>query len=87
MLLFLDRNDTPYTPEKFFTEVILLRCCGAPGPVYSQFIHAAWSFARILLFLFFVFVVVMAFGDAYSVSTTNQLLATVVGGFIPFLFR
>ena len=87
LLMFLDRQDTPYTPEKFFYDAITLNYCGAPGPLYLQFLRAFWSFARILLFLFFVFVVVMAFGDAYSVSTTNQLLATVAGGFIPFLFR
>lgn len=87
MLMFLDRRDTPYTPEKFFYDAITLNYCGAPGPLYLHFISAFWSFSRILLFLFFVFVVVMAFGDAYSVSTTNQLLATVAGGFIPFLFR
>lgn len=87
MLMFLDRLDTPYTPEKFFYDAIMLNYCGAPGPLYMHFIRAFWSFGRILLFLFFVFVVVMAFGDAYSVSTTNQLLATVAGGFIPFLFR
>ncbi|KAL8610251.1 hypothetical protein ACOMHN_038946 [Nucella lapillus] len=87
VLMFLDRQDTPYIPEKFFYDVILLNYCGAPGPLYKHFLAAFWSFANILLFLFFVFVVVMAFGDAYSVSTTNQLLATVAGGFIPFLFR
>ncbi|KAK7101544.1 uncharacterized protein [Littorina saxatilis] len=87
MLMFLDRQDTPFTPEKFFYDVINLNYCGAPGPLYVHFIGAFWTFGRILLFLFFVFVVVMSFGDAYSVSTTNQLLATVAGGFIPFLFR
>nr|KAG5705591.1 hypothetical protein BaRGS_034789 [Batillaria attramentaria] len=87
MLMFLDRKDTPYTPEKFFYDSIVLSYCGAPGPLYLSFIAAFWSFGRILLFLFFVFIVVMAFGDAYSVSSTNQLLATVAGGFIPFLFR
>lgn len=87
MLIFLDRLDTPYTPEKFFHEVILLDCYGSPGPLYKQILDAIWSFGRILLFLFFVFVVVMAFGDAYKVSTTNQLLATVAGGFVPLLFR
>ena len=85
--MFLDKLDTPYTPEKFFKDSIMLDYYGAPGPIYISMIAAFWSFGYILLFLFFVFIVVMAFGDAYSVSSTNQLLATVAGGFIPFLFR
>lgn len=87
LLLFLDKRDTPFTPEKFFYDTICLDYCGAPGPLYVTFTAAAWSFGYILLFLLFVFVVVMAFGDAYSVSSTNQLLATAAGGFVPFLFR
>ncbi|XP_076447500.1 uncharacterized protein LOC143284575 isoform X2 [Babylonia areolata] len=87
VLMFLDRQDTPFTPEKFFYDAILLNYYGAPGPLYKHFLAAFLSFGKILVFLFFVFVVVMAFGDAYSVSTTNQLLATAAGGFIPFLFR
>jgi hypothetical protein len=28
----------------------------------------------------------MSFGDAYKMSSTNQMLATLAGGFIPFIF-
>lgn len=87
MLLFLDRNDTPHTPEKFFYDTITLDYYGAPGSLYVNFVSAFWSFGKILIFLVFVFIVVMALGDAYSVSSTNRLLATVFGGFVPFLFR
>ncbi|GFO23165.1 hypothetical protein PoB_004967000 [Plakobranchus ocellatus] len=87
LLVFLDRYDTPYTPEKFFFETIDLNYFGCPGPIYTNVLAAIWEFLKIVLFLLFIFIVVMAFGDAYQVSTTNQLLATVVGGFVPFLFR
>ncbi|KAK3769986.1 hypothetical protein RRG08_061958 [Elysia crispata] len=87
MLVFLDKYDTPYTPEKFFFETIDLNYFGCPGPIYTNVLAALWEFLKIVLFLLFIFIVVMAFGDAYQVSTTNQLLATVVGGFVPFLFR
>ncbi|GFS22117.1 hypothetical protein ElyMa_001609300 [Elysia marginata] len=87
LLVFLDKYDTPYTPEKFFFNTIDLNYFGCPGPIYTNVLAAVWEFLKIVLFLLFIFIVVMAFGDAYQVSTTNQLLATVVGGFVPFLFR
>jgi hypothetical protein len=37
------------------------------------------------MFLLFVTLVVLAFGDAYSISISNQLLATVAGGFVPWI--
>ncbi|CAL1536303.1 unnamed protein product [Lymnaea stagnalis] len=86
MLLFLDQHDTPYTPEKFFHETIDLNYYQCPGPIYKNVWLAVLQFLQIVLFLMFVFVVVMAFGDAYKVSTTNQLLATVVTGVVPFMF-
>ncbi|CAG5118880.1 unnamed protein product, partial [Candidula unifasciata] len=87
MLVFLDKKDTPLTPEKFFYETITLNYFGCPGPIYRNVCSAVWDFLKILMFLMFVFVVVMALGDAYQISTTNQLLATVVGSFVPFIFR
>nr|KAG5705592.1 hypothetical protein BaRGS_034790 [Batillaria attramentaria] len=86
LLLFLDKQDTPYIPERFFEETVDLNYCGCPGKLYVNLLAALWSFLQIIVFLLFVFVVVMAFGSAYSVSSTNQLLATVAGGFIPFVF-
>lgn len=87
MLVFLDMKDTPLTPEKFFYKTIALNYFGCPGPIYRNVCSAVWDFLKIVLFLMFVFVVVMALGDAYQISTTNQLLATVVGSFVPFIFR
>ena len=68
MLVFLDKYDTPYTPEKFFFETIDLNYFGCPGPIYTNVLAALWEFLKIVLFLLFIFIVVMAFGDAYQVS-------------------
>ena len=57
---------------------------GSPGPVDRSLLEATGKFFIIILFLVFVFFVVMSFGDAYNISTTNQILATLAGGFIPF---
>ena len=86
MLLFLDSEDTLYTPEKFFFQTLQLHYWGSPGPLYASLLKAFWGFLYILLFLMFVFVVVMAFGDSYKVTPTNQLMVTVAAGFLPFLF-
>ena len=87
MLMFLDSHDTLYTPEKFFFQTLQLHYWGSPGPLYASLLKAFWGFLYILLFLMFVFVVVMAFGDTYEVSSTNRLLATVAGGLVPFLYK
>jgi len=42
---------------------------------------------RIVLFIGFVFVIVLSFGAVYKISSTNQTLATVVGGFLPMILR
>uniref|UniRef100_A0A0B7AZA9 Uncharacterized protein n=3 Tax=Arion vulgaris TaxID=1028688 RepID=A0A0B7AZA9_9EUPU len=87
MLVFLDSYDTPLIPERFFYETTNLNYFGCPGPIYRNVCSAVREFLKIVLFLLFVFVVVMALGDAYQISTTNQVLATVIGGFVPFIFR
>jgi hypothetical protein len=40
-----------------------------------------------MVFLGLIFLVVLSFSSIYKLSTTNQLLATVVGGFLPMIFR
>ena len=85
--MFMDSQDALYTPEKFFFQTIELNYWGCPGPLHASLLKAFWSFLYILLFLLLVFIIVMAFSDAYKVSSTNRLMVTVAGGLIPFLFR
>ena len=86
-LIFLDIRDTPYSPVNFFHRSITLNCHGCPGELRIQMLKAFITFGKMVLFLLFVAIIVMAFGDAYDVSATNQLLVTVIGGFVPFVFK
>ena len=87
LILFIDRDDTPRIPRKLFDDTCQIQVDGTPGPVYRSLMVATAKFLAIILFLVFVFVVVMSFGDVYRISTTNQMLATLAGGFMPYIFR
>ena len=86
LILFIDNNDIPRIPKKLFEEVCDIEVPGSPGPVYRSLILATGKFFLIILFLIFVFIVVLSFGDVYKISSTNQMLATMAGGFMPFIF-
>jgi predicted membrane channel-forming protein YqfA (hemolysin III family) len=60
---------------------------GVPGPLIYNIVRATWRFLCICLFLLFVVLIVLAFGDNYKISGTNQMLATLAGGFLPWVFR
>ncbi|XP_048252729.1 uncharacterized protein LOC124146152 [Haliotis rufescens] len=85
LLVFLSSMDQPFTPEKFFFETINMNYCGCPGKLWQNTLYAFYNFMKIMVFLFFVVIVVLAFGNQFS--TTNQMLATLAGGFVPFVFR
>ena len=87
LVLFVDSEDMPRIPHQLFHEVCEINIAGAPGPVYRSLIEATKEFLQIVMFLVFVFIIVMSFGAVYKVSTTNQMLATLAGGFLPFLMR
>ena len=87
LLLFLDSFDTPRIPLRLFQKVCEIRVHGAPGPVYINLLRATGQFLIIVIFLFFVMIVVMAFGNVHQVSSTNQTLATLAGGFVPMLLK
>ncbi|XP_013419982.1 uncharacterized protein LOC106180515 [Lingula anatina] len=87
LVLFVDRNDTPRIPRKLFEKMCQIEVAGSPGPVYKNLLRATAKFVCILIFLLFVFIVVATFGNIYKISTTNQMFATLAGGFIPFMLR
>ena len=87
LILFIDSEDTPRIPKKLFDDVCEIRVAGSPGPVYRSLLDATKKFLMIILFLVFVFIVVLTFGESYNMSSTNQMLATMAGGFMPFMFR
>lgn len=87
LMLFLDSFDTPRIPLNLFKKLCEVRVHGAPGPVYINLLKATGKFSIIVVFLFFVMIVVMAFGSAGQMSSTNQTLATLAGGFVPMLLK
>ncbi|XP_061187941.1 uncharacterized protein LOC133195968 [Saccostrea echinata] len=87
VLLFLDNHDKPYITRTFFFKAAHIDHVGCPGSLYKNLLCALRQFLVIILFLLFVVVVVMAFGNEYSVSGVNQMLATLAGGFLPWVFR
>jgi hypothetical protein len=87
VLLFLDNHDKPYVTRTFFFKSAYMDHVGCPGSLYKNLISALRQFLTIILFLVFVVIVVMAFGNEYSVSGVNQMLATLAGGFLPWIFR
>ncbi len=87
LLLFVDRKDVPRIPKELFKKICNIEAPGCPGPIYQGLLKATRQFLYMVLFLAFVLIVVMSFGDVYEVSSTNQMLLTLAGGFVPFVVR
>ena len=87
LLLFTDSSHRPYLPEKFFYYVCHLPYEGIPGSILLSYLKAFKKFLIILFFLSFIFILVRTFFELYKVSSTNQTLVTLVGGFIPLFLQ
>lgn len=87
LVLFVDNEDMPRIPRKLFDDVCQIKVAGVPGPVYRGLLFGIKQFLKIAIFIFFVFVVVLSFGEVYKMSSTNQMLATLAGGFLPAILR
>ncbi|CAL1541424.1 unnamed protein product [Lymnaea stagnalis] len=87
LLLFFSRDDSLYMSKKFLFHCCTMTCAGAPGPLEENYINATLQFAKIGVFLLFVFLVVMAYGSTYYISPTNHLFVTLVSGLIPLIIR
>ena len=87
LLLFLDTDDIPYIPKDFLFKASKLGHVGCPGPVYMLYLKALVELIWITLFLGFVMLVILAFGEANNISGANQTLAALASGFLPFVFR
>ncbi|CAC5398696.1 unnamed protein product [Mytilus coruscus] len=84
IILLLDQYDKQYITKKFFFEICKIRTDG-PGPLADHILKAVRRFLTIGIFLVFVTIVVLAFGESYSISFPNQLLATLAGGVVPLI--
>ncbi|CAG2236507.1 unnamed protein product [Mytilus edulis] len=83
IILLLDRHDKQYITKKFFFEIC--KTTDGPGPLVDHIIKAVRRFLTIGIFLVFVTIVVLAFGESYSISFSNQLLASLAGGVVPLI--
>jgi hypothetical protein len=77
----------PRIPRQLFDDVCQIRVAGVPGPVFRGLLEAFEQFVKVVLFVLFVFIIVLTFGAVYKVSSTNQMLATLVGGFLPMMLK
>lgn len=87
LALFLSSEDEPMIPKHLFLKSCLMPYYNAPGDLLMCYVRAVAEFIIISLFLIFVFVVVLTFGETYKVSATNQMLATAAGGIVPFMLK
>lgn len=87
LVLFVDNEDMPRIPKKLFKNVCEIKVAGVPGPVYRGLMLAMKGFLKIVVFIVFVFMVVLTFGSVYQMSNTNQMLAALAGGSLPFILR
>ncbi|KAK3584424.1 hypothetical protein CHS0354_017702 [Potamilus streckersoni] len=86
LILFLSTNDMPFVPRKFFFDACKMPHYFCPGELLFNYLRAFGEFSTIVAFLLFVLVIVLAFGETNQLSATNQLLATLAGGFLPWIF-
>ena len=86
-IFFVDKKDVPRIPRELFEQICHIEAPGCPGPVYKGLLGATQKFLYMVVFLVFVAIVVNTFGNMYDVSSTNQLLVTLAGGFVPFVIR
>ncbi|KAL3853807.1 hypothetical protein ACJMK2_017316 [Sinanodonta woodiana] len=87
LVLFLSTNDMPFIPRKFFFHACKMPHYSCPGELLFNYLRAFGELSTIVAFLLFVLVIVLSFGETYQLSATNQLLATLAGGFLPWIFR
>ncbi len=87
LVLFIDYKDSCRIPKELFRQITNIEAPGCPGPIGLGLIQALKQLVYMVTFLFCVVIVVMTFGDTYEVSTTNQFLMTMAGGFVPFFIR
>ncbi|KAL3879054.1 hypothetical protein ACJMK2_031368 [Sinanodonta woodiana] len=87
VLLFLDKKDNRYIPRKFFEDAIKAQLPGGPGDILSNYFKAGVELAIIFAFLTLVLITVLAFTDAYHISSINSVLVTLAGGAVPWLLK
>ncbi|CAL1536045.1 unnamed protein product [Lymnaea stagnalis] len=70
--------------EDVSLHVVTLPFFKCPGSIASNIVRAAKKLIVTAAVLFFIFLVVKAYGDASELSMINQLLALIIVAFFPF---
>ncbi|ESO84007.1 hypothetical protein LOTGIDRAFT_155319 [Lottia gigantea] len=87
VVLFLDKRDVPYIPKRLFEEMTYMDCPGCPGPLINSLCQSFKDLGGIGIFLLFLFLLVMSYGEALSVTPTTRFFATLATGLVPLLLR
>jgi len=87
VILFLDKHDTPFILESFFFKTCEMSYEKCPGRFLDNFVRAVLEIFVVVIFLLFVALIVLAFGENFEISATNQTLATLAGSFLPLMLR
>ncbi len=88
LVLFISKKDVPRIPRKLFWKICNeLKAPGCPGPLRRSIARAFKQLTYMILFLLFVFIIIMSFDEIATLSDSNQLLLTVISGFLPFIIR
>lgn len=85
--LFFDNNGKPSLHENVFFKMCNMNSIGAPGLLWKSYKKAFLNFLIIVLFLFLVATIILAFGQSQGIPDTYQALATLGGGLIPLLLQ
>lgn len=85
--LFFDDNGKPSLNENVFFKMCKMNSIGAPGLLWENYRKAFINFLIIVLFLFLVATIILAFGQSQGIPDTYQALATLGGGLIPLLLQ
>lgn len=88
LVMFVDKKDKPRIPVELFQRVSDEdKVPDCPGSVPHNMVIALKQLLYMVIFLAFVTLVVVTFHQVYDMTTTNQLLLTLGGGFVPFLVK
>ncbi|KAK3579589.1 hypothetical protein CHS0354_017698 [Potamilus streckersoni] len=85
LVLFLGKNYEPFIPKNFFFKACTMPYYSCPGELLFNYLPAIGELIIIVAFLLIVLVIVLSFGETYQLSMSNQLLATLAGGFLPWI--
>ncbi len=83
LVLFIDSRDVPRIPEALFHRACAVDAPGCPGPIHLSIYVTLKKLIVLLVFLVIFFFIIMIVGDLNNVTTSTELLLTVIAGSLP----